>query len=203
MSQTHHPDRAGLSSPIHIGRIWSNGEPLLAMDASLLAAWRSSEDQLVPIMSSGWDVTSGRIDGEDIGVVRFDATVNDSGWLELFKYANEQVVIVQAVGTPYRQVLDAALAFQSESDGNGSYVETRSGALVIWSSTLDGASDAASWLQVEEPGVPPEDWSESSTQHKGGLKIRVKSARYRLVARSMTELWEDASFARWKLAPAP
>jgi hypothetical protein len=45
---------SAVSEPwIHIGRVWTNGEPLLAMDSGLVEAWDSDErfDELLDLGS--------------------------------------------------------------------------------------------------------------------------------------------------------
>ena len=71
-----------MSEPwIHIGRVWTNGEPLLAMDSSLVDAWDSEErfDELVDL---GSEATRIPVGGGFAGIIG-DSSVNDEGWIEV------------------------------------------------------------------------------------------------------------------------
>jgi hypothetical protein len=60
---------------IHIGRVWTNGEPLLAMDSGLVDAWDSDErfDELVDL---GTEATRIPVGGGFAGTIG-DGSVNE------------------------------------------------------------------------------------------------------------------------------
>jgi hypothetical protein len=66
---------------IHLGRVWTNGEPLLAMDSGLVDAWDSDErfDELVDL---GSEATRIPVGGGFAGIIG-DGSVNDEGWIEV------------------------------------------------------------------------------------------------------------------------
>jgi hypothetical protein len=73
---------SAVSEPwIHIGRVWTNGEPLLAMDSGLVDAWDSDErfDELVDLRSEATRIPIG---GGFAGIIG-DGTVNDERWIEV------------------------------------------------------------------------------------------------------------------------
>lgn len=63
-----------MSEPwIHIGRVWTNGEPLLAIDSGLVDAWDSDER-----VDLGTEATRIPVGGGFAGIIG-DGSVNDEG----------------------------------------------------------------------------------------------------------------------------
>ena len=128
---TFRTDDLVLGSWTHVGRVWTSGEPFLVLDASLLAAWRGSEEQFEEVVSLGWEVATVRVGSGVAGIVATDGTVNDEGWLEIFQSGPDRLAVVQALGDPYRRVLRDALAYPNEADDDGGHcvAERRAGAV--------------------------------------------------------------------------
>src|ERR1700739_4362046 len=72
---------------VHVGRLWTNGEPFLAVDATLRSAWHGfSNDDYDQIVTLGQQDTSvpvgagrGLLVGAD-GIVRDDSWMGSSPW---------------------------------------------------------------------------------------------------------------------------
>jgi hypothetical protein len=200
MSAMTSTDDLGNGAWTHIGRAWSNGEPFLALDGDLVPEWRATRDQCDALFSLSWSAATIRLHSGTAGIINFDGTVNDCGWLELFRNTHNQIAIVQAVGSPYPDVLRQALAYPPEQD-DATVVVCPSGTLVVWSSTLDGLEHAGSWLQDARAGQSPMAWDAGGTRYMGGVRISHAADHYRLRIRSATELGRDRTFARWTLRP--
>ena len=202
---TFRTDDLVLGSWAHVGRVWTSGEPFLVLDASLLAAWRGSEEQFEEVVSLGWEVATVRVGNGVAGIVATDGTVNDEGWLEIFQAGPDRLAVVQALGNPYRRALRDALAYPDEADDDGGVFAVPSGDLVLWSSALDGIDDVGAELRRAEPGPTPDAWEPlhgGAPHHPGGLQIPLCAGTFRLRVRWMTEL-DDACFARWLLTHQP
>jgi hypothetical protein len=95
---------------IHVGRLWTHGEPFLAADASLRDAWQGfSNDQFGQVVRLGLRGTSIPVGAGRAVVVVADGVVRDDSRIWVFEAASGLVVIVQAVGPDYPDVLARAL----------------------------------------------------------------------------------------------
>ncbi|MCW2886979.1 MAG: hypothetical protein JWL58_3841 [Streptosporangiaceae bacterium] len=88
----------------HVGRVWTNGEPFLAMDAPLREHWRGGTDwdAYDKLCRLGWEVTTMPMGPGDAAIVSTDGVVGDEGWLEVFT-TNERdaLAVVQVSGPDY------------------------------------------------------------------------------------------------------
>jgi hypothetical protein len=92
---------------VHIGRLWTNGEPYLAVDAGIRHQWLgfSQEEYFDRIVDLGPDETSIMIGEHVAAVVGADGVVRDDTWMEVFESPDGTVAIVQASGEDYRRTL--------------------------------------------------------------------------------------------------
>ncbi|MFF0868583.1 hypothetical protein ACFYUV_42985 [Nonomuraea sp. NPDC003560] len=139
---------------MHLGRLWTNGDPFLAVDASLRDAWRgfsgNQYDRLVDLgpETAGIPVGAGRavLAGTD-GVVR------DDSWLEVFEADDGAIAIVQASGPPSSHG-------RPSRDGDPDLLVTTTCTTfafkVRWHTQLDDENCFARWLLIpHEPRDQP------------------------------------------------
>ena len=103
---------------IHIGRLWTNGEPFLAVDAALRDAWRGFSDDhyFDQVVELAPDETSIPVGGGRAVLVGGDGVVRDDSWMEVFTSVDGAIAIVQASGSDYPQTLADALAYPRTAD---------------------------------------------------------------------------------------
>ncbi len=124
---------------VHVGRLWTNGEPFLAIDAALRGAWHGySNDDFDQIVTLGWQVTSVPVGTGRAVLVGADGVVRDDSWMEVFESEAGLIAIVQASGADYPQALDRALAYPVADDQAGDELKAASGEIAIFSSADDG-----------------------------------------------------------------
>lgn len=72
-----------------IGRLWTNGESFLALDANILPHWRGLSDNTYQdvIVGLSWDVTSVPVGEGSAAFIATDPEVGGEGWLEVFEYS--------------------------------------------------------------------------------------------------------------------
>jgi hypothetical protein len=171
----------------HIGRVWTSGEPLLAMDASLAGAWDSDRfDELIDLGAEAALIAVG--DGT-AAIIHGDGTVNDEGWIEIFGSGQDQLAFVHASGRPYDGVLHAALA----------YLPIRTPA-----AARSCCSAANWWCSAPRPTPPayrPASAATPAAETLAGLAVPLHPRAYQLRVRWRTDLPGDAAFARWLLLP--
>jgi hypothetical protein len=125
---------------MHVGRLWTNGEPFLAVDAALRDAWQGfSNDQFRQVVELGPQDTSVPVGSGRAVVVGADGVVRDDSWMEVFVAASGLVAIVQAAGPDYPDLLAKALEYPDADDQDGGTLEVSSGEVVIFSAAADGA----------------------------------------------------------------
>jgi hypothetical protein len=125
---------------MHVGRLWTNGEPLLAVDAALRDAWQGfSNDQFRQVVELGPQDTSVPVGSGRAVAVGADGVVRDDSWMEVFVAASGLVAIVQAAGPDYPDLLAKALEYPDADDQDGGTLEVSSGEVVIFSAAADGA----------------------------------------------------------------
>jgi hypothetical protein len=84
---------------VHVGRLWTNGEPFLAVDAVLRDAWHgSSDDEFDQIVEIDPQDTSIPVGAGRAVVVGGDGVVRDDSWIEVFAATSGLVAFVQASG---------------------------------------------------------------------------------------------------------
>ena len=191
---------------VHVGRLWTNGEPFLAADAELRGAWQgaSNEDFEEIILNA--------IERQDTSVpvgtgrallVGADGTVNDDSWMEVFETGTGLVAIVQASAPDYPEALARALGYPDADDQDGDTLKTPSGQIAIFSSALDGTGPhSGPWASARPGPVPPvyraSAYGDPLTP---SLLMPAPHAEYKLKVRWCTELDEEIYFARWLLIP--
>jgi len=186
----------------HVGRCWTNGEPFLALDETLLPEWRGESagayEDLVPRLD--YALTGIPVGPGTAGLVLTDPEIGDEGWLEVFRADDGSVAVVQANAGDYRGTLDAALSFPATDDQEGDVVPVPSGRLAFVSAALDGAGEDGAFLLPESPGPTPEsDHLDDDASTDASPLLVVPPGSFRLSVRWRTELYEDAAFARWLL----
>src|SRR5258708_17695156 len=141
---------------IHIGRLWTNGEPFLAVDAALRRAWRGfSSDDFDKIIELFPRDTSIPVGAGRAALVGADGEVGDDGWVEVFAAAAGVVAIVQVCGPDYPDMLARALRYPDAGDEDGGTLEVSSGEIAIFSTTADGARPYSVPLLAAQPGPVP------------------------------------------------
>jgi hypothetical protein len=187
----------------HIGRLWTNGEPHLAVDAGLRGGWLGStdDDYFEQIVSLGPDRTSIAIGDGTAALVGADGVVRDDSWMEVFESTDCTLAIVQAAGSDYRRTLSAALRYPTTADDAGTVICIPSGELAIFSAALDGTGEHAMNLLAPQPGPVPAQHGPPSREPGTGLRLPARSDRYELKVRWYTELDDSSCFARWLLMP--
>jgi hypothetical protein len=198
-------DTGAMRGPwMHVGRLWTNGEPFLAVDAALRAAWQGfSGDEFDQVAGLGLGDTGICVGAGRAVVVGGDGVVRDDSWIEVFEAASGLVAIVQASGPDYPDVLARALDYPDAEDEDGDTLVVSSRELAIFSAAADGAGPYSVPLRTADPGpVPAVHGPPSpSLEVDPGLRLSAVHTAYKLKVRWYTELDEDNCFARWLLIP--
>lgn len=187
---------------MHVGRLWTNGEPFPAVDAEFRGAWHGySDDEYEQVVPLGWQVTSVPVGTGRALLVGADAVVRDDSWMEVFESQAGIVAIVQAAGPDYREALARALAYQVTDDQDGDELEVLSGEIAIFSAADDGTGPySGPWVKARAGPVPAVH-GQPSREVDPGLLIPVRHTGYQLKVQWYTRLDEDTCFARWLLIP--
>jgi hypothetical protein len=189
----------------HIGTVWTNGQPFLALDESLLPAWRGySDEHYDRLVHLGPDVTSVTVGPGTAALISTDGTVYDEGWLQVYRADGPRIAVVQAAGRDYAQALTTALEYPDNEDEPGDTVGITSGTLVLLDACIDGAGEYSAPIQSEAPGPSPTHWPryDNELADTGGLRLNAPTDTYRLSVRWLTEVpGTDVCFARWILQP--
>jgi hypothetical protein len=187
---------------VHVGRLWTNGEPFLAVDAALRGAWQGrGNDDYDQVITLGWQVTSLPVGTGRAALVGADGVVRDDSWIEVFQTETGLVALVQASGPAYPQVLAGALSYPVADDQDGDVLKVFSGKLAIFSAVLDGSGPYSDPLAGARPRPVPPVHGPPPRQDNTGLLIQAPHTEYKLKVRWYTQLDEDNCFARWLLIP--
>lgn len=187
---------------VHVGRLWTNGEPFLAFDAALREAWHgSSDDEFDRIVELGPQDTGILVGTERAALVGGDGVVRDDSWIEVFQAASGTVAIVQASGAGYPEALAGALDYPTAQDEDGDTLNVHSGTLAIFSAAVDGTGPHSVPLLAARPGPVPPVHGPPSHDVDPGLLLSTAHTTYKLKVRWYTELDDDGCFARWLLIP--
>ena len=189
----------------HVGRLWTNGDPFLAVDAALRDAWLGfSQEQYSQVVGLGPQDASITVGTGRAAVVGADAVVRDDSWMEVFEAAGGQLAIVQAAGPDYPDALARALEYPDADDEDGGTLNVPSGELAIFRAAADGAGPYSMPLLTARPGTVPPAHGAPPSGSKADPGLLFPSARtaYALKVRWYTRLDEDNCFARWLLIPA-
>ena len=124
---------------VHAGRLWTNGDPFLAVDAALRHAWHGySNDDYNQVIPLGWQDTSVPVGAGRAVLAGANGVVRDDSWIEVFATGTDLVAIVQASGPDYPDVLARALGYPVTDDQDGGTLKAGSGELAIFSAAIDG-----------------------------------------------------------------
>jgi hypothetical protein len=187
---------------IHVGRLWTNGGPFLAVDAALRDAWHGySNDDFGQVIELGHQQASIAVGAGWAVLVGGDAVVRDDSWIEVFESAGGLVAIVQACGPDYPGVLARALDYPDVGDELGDMLKVSSGEFAIFSAEADGAGPYSGPLLTAQPGPVPPVHGPPSGEVDPGLLFRTTHTAYQLKVRWYTELDDDSCFTRWVLIP--
>jgi hypothetical protein len=188
----------------HIGRLWTNGDPYLAVDAALRSAWRgfSNDDYDLVVTLSPEEDTSVPVGAGRGVLVGADGVVGDEGWMEVFTTKSGCIAVVQASGPDYPNILARALAYPVEDDQDGDALTVDSGQLAIFSAAADGTGPYSGPWTSAQPGPVPDVPGPPADGMDPGLLMPVPHNRYRFKVRWYTRPDEDHCFARWVLTPA-
>jgi hypothetical protein len=188
----------------HIGRLWTNGDPYLAVDAALRSAWRgfSNDDYDLVVTLSPEEDTSVPVGAGRGVLVGADGVVGDEGWMEVFTTKSGCIAVVQASGPDYPNILARALAYPVEDDQDGDALTVDSGQLAIFSAAADGTGPYSGPWTSAQPGPVPDVPGPPADGMDPGLLMPVPHNRYRFKVRWYTRPDEDHCFARWLLTPA-
>jgi len=169
---------------IYVGRLWTNGDLFLAVDAELRGAWHGfSDDEYQQIIPLGWQVTSIPVGTGRALLVGADGVVRDDSWMEVFQSQAGGVAIVQASGPDYREALARALAYQIADDQDGDELEISSGEIAIFSAADDGTGPySGPWVRAR-PGPVPAVHGRPSREADPGLLISALHTGYKLKVR--------------------
>jgi hypothetical protein len=188
---------------VHVGRLWTNGDPFLAVDAALRRAWHGySNDDYDQVIPLSWQDTSVPVGAGRAVLVGADGVVGDDSWVEAFATDAGLVAIVQASGPDYPDVLARALGYPVTDDQDGDALKVGSGELAIFSATIDGTGPYSGPFVNARPGPVPSVHGPPSREVDPGLLISARHTEYKLKVRWYTRLDEDNCFARWLLIPA-
>jgi hypothetical protein len=185
---------------IHVGRLWTNGEPFLAVDAALREAWQGfSNQEFDQVAGLGLQDTSIPAGAGRAVLIGGDGVVRDDSWIEVFEAARGLVAIVQASGPDYPEVLARALDYADVDDEEGDMLKVSSGKFAIFSAADDGAGPHSVPLLTARPGTVPPVHGPPSPGIDPGLLLSTAHTAYKLKVRWYTRLDEDNCFARWLL----
>ena len=189
---------------VHIGRLWTNGDPFLAVDATLRSAWHgvSNDDYDHVVGLSPEEDTSVPVGAGRGLLVGADGIVRDDSWMEVFATKSGRVAVVQASGPDYPDILARALAHPVEDDQDGDVLTVDSGQLAIFSAAADGTGRYSGPWTSARPGPVPDIHGPPSSELDPGLLIPAPHTTYRFKIRWHTWTDEDNCFARWLLIPA-
>jgi hypothetical protein len=186
----------------HVGRLWSDGGPFLAVDAALRGAWRGfSGDDYDRVVALGWRETSLRVGTGRAVLVGGDAAVLDDSWVEVFAAGTGVVAVVQAWGPGYPDVLAAALGYPVSEEEDGDALTVGSGELAIFNAAQDGTGPYSGSLAGARPGPVPLVNGPPPPREQMDPVLMTSHTGYELKVRRYTKLGEDKCFARWLLIP--
>ncbi len=188
---------------MHAGRLWTNGDPFLAVDASLRGAWRGfSDDQYDDIVDLRPEDTSIPVGAGWAVIVGADGVVRDDSWMEVFQAEDGSIAVVQASGPDYPCVLTEALRYPDTDDEDGAPLIVHSGEIALFSAACDGTGSHSQPLVPARPGPVPPVHGRPSHAADPGLVITTTYTTFAFKVRWYTQLDGESCFARWLLIPA-
>jgi len=197
---------------VHVGRLWTDGQTFLAIDAALRGAWQGASNDdfekviIDQVIALGRQDTSIPVGTGRAVLVGADGAVRDDSWMEVFESETGIVAIVQASGLPdYPEVLARALGYPDTDDLDGDTLKVASGEIAIFDAGLDGTGPDSGTFASARPGpVPPvyRPLAYGQPRPPDGLLMPAPHAEYKLKIRWKTWLDEHNCFARWLLIPS-
>jgi dihydrofolate reductase len=190
---------------MHVGRLWTDGGPFLAVDAALRGAWHGlSNDDYDQVVALGWQDTSIPVGTGRAVLVGGDGAVRDDSWVEVFEAETDVIAIVQASGSDYPDALARALDYPVVDDQDGDALKVDSGELAVFNAALDGAGPhSGPWVTARPGPAPPVHGPPSRAGTDPSLLISTSHTAYKLKVRWYTKLDDGSCFARWLLIPIP
>lgn len=189
---------------VHVGRLWTNGEPFLAIDATRRSDWRGyGDDDFERVVDLAPEDSSISVGAGSAALVGGDGVVRDDSWIEVFQSEDGALAFVQASGPDYPGVLAAALKYPDAEDDEGDDLLVDGGELAVFSAAVDGAGEHSTRLSPAQPGPVPIVHGPPSREPDPGMLIQTADSVYRFKIRWYTELDDESCFARWLLIPAP
>lgn len=187
----------------HIGRLWTNGEPYLAMDSGIRHRWLgfSQDEYFDRIVELGPDETGIMVGEQLAAVIGADGVVRDDSWMEVFESSAGTIAIVQASGEDYPHTLAVGLRYAEDPADPCTQIDVSSGELAIFSAACDGSGEHSMTLLPARVGDAPTKHGKPSREPDTGLLLTARSTTYRVTTRSYTELDDSSCFARWLLTP--
>ncbi|MEV3978175.1 hypothetical protein [Nonomuraea sp. NPDC049758] len=187
---------------VHLGRLWTNGDPFLAVDASLRDAWRGfSGDQYDEVVDLGPETTGIPVGAGRAVLIGADGVVRDDSWMEVFQADDGAIAVVQASGPDYPRVLTDALRYPDADDEDGDPLIVHSGELALFSAACDGTGPHSQPLAPARPGSVPSSHGRPSRDGDPGLMLTTTCTTFAFKVRWHTLLDDENCFARWLLIP--
>ncbi|WP_211267076.1 hypothetical protein [Nonomuraea candida] len=188
---------------MHAGRLWTNGDPFLVVDAALRGAWRGfSDSRYDDIVDLGPETTGIPVGAGRAALVGTDGVVRDDSWLEVFEGEDGGIAVVQASGPDYPRVLTEALRHPTTDDDDGDPLVVHSGELALFSAACDGTGPHSQPLVPARPGPLPPVHGRPPHGGDPGLLMTTAHTMFAFKVRWFTQLDEENCFARWLLTPA-
>ncbi|GIF98236.1 hypothetical protein [Catellatospora citrea] len=186
----------------HIGRLWTNGEPHLAIDGDLRQHWHGYDDEVYERLVTTLAAEPVSIPvGSATAALLGDGVVRDDSWMEVFTATDGRIAIIQAGGSDYRTCVAAALSYPLDADDLVADLEVPSGNIALFSSACEGVGEGSMELIAPRPGEVPAEHGWPSPELDTGLLVPASSTLYQVRSRSYTKLDEGGCFARWLLIP--
>jgi hypothetical protein len=167
---------------VHVGWLWTNGEPFLAVDAARRGEWRGySDDDFERVVDMAAEDTTISVGAGSAALVGADGVVRDDSWIEVFLSEDGALAFVQASGVDYPGVLAAVLDYPDAEteDDEGNDLVAESGELAIFSTALDGAGEYSAPLSPARSGPAPLVHGPPQPGPDPGMLIQVgRAARF-------------------------
>jgi hypothetical protein len=185
---------------VHVGRLYTNGDVFLAMDATLRASWRGhTDDAYDEVCDLDDDVISIPVGRGRAALIAIDGRPNDEGWIEVFTSGRDTIAFVFAAGQDYPTTLAAALDRQHQEGWGGDVIALHSGRLAVFSAAFDGVGPCSSEFVPARPAPVPDAAAPMSPDPDPGVVLELEPGDYRFDVEPYVELSDDLRFGRWTL----
>ncbi|MFI5490667.1 hypothetical protein [Micromonospora echinaurantiaca] len=140
----------------YVGRLWTDGEPFLAIDAIGCGEWRGySNDDFERVIDLAAEATTISVGAGTAALIGGDGIVRDDSWIEVFQSDVGVLAFVQASVPDYLGVLAAALQYPDAEDDNGEHFLVGCGELAVFNTALDATGEYFAPLSPARPGPVP------------------------------------------------